>query len=110
MGVINTVFFYFIYALFIFIGLDYILAVTFSTSISMFFSFRAFGMFVFNNNDSNLLFKFALVSVANYLLNVIIIYLFKKIGYNSYIAGLISVTIVSFSSFILNKYYVFKIR
>lgn len=109
-GVINTVFFYLTYALFVFIGFHYSVAVTFAAIIAMFFSFRTFGKFVFRNNDNKLLGKFILVTIVNYLLNIIIIFLFKEFGYNNYTAGLIATIIVAFNSFVLNKYYVFVMK
>ncbi|WP_039920104.1 GtrA family protein [Sulfurimonas gotlandica] len=107
-GGINTVFFYLTYALFIFIGFHYTVAVTIAAVIAMFFSFKTFGKFVFKSNDNKLITKFILVTLINYLLNIIIIFFFKKFGYNSYLAGLFATIIVACNSFVLNKYYVFK--
>jgi len=109
-GIVNTVFFYFIYALFIFFEFHYAIATLSATSIGTVFSFRTFGKFVFRNNDNKLLGKFILVTIVNYLLNIIIIFLFKEFGYNNYTAGLIATIIVAFNSFVLNKYYVFVMK
>ena len=107
-GVINTIFFYLVYAFFIFIGFHYGIAVTIAAIIAMFFSFKTFGKFVFQNNNNKLLVKFIFVTIINYLLNLFVVFLFVKFGYNSYIAGLFATVTVAVNSFILNKYYVFK--
>jgi len=107
-GILNTIFFYLMYAFLIYLGLHYSLATFFATCIGMFFSFKTFGKFVFDNDKNNLLLKFIFVTIFNYLLNIFIIYQCKLFGYNNYNAGLIAVMLVACSSFLFNKYYVFK--
>lgn len=107
-GAINTVFFYLSYVLFIFLGLHYSLAVFIAAVIAMFFSFKTFGKFVFNSKDNRLLFRFIFVTIVNYALNILIIYIFKELGYNYYISGLFATFVVAINSFILNNYFVFR--
>ncbi len=107
-GLINTIFFYLVYALFIFLNFHYSIASLLATIVAMFFSFKTFGKFVFDNNNNKLLVKFLLVTIINYLLNILIIYVFKEFGHNSYIAGLFAALLVACNSFVLNKFYVFK--
>jgi len=107
-GIVNTVFFYFIYALFIFFEFHYAIATLSATSIGTVFSFKTFGKFVFDNSNNKLLLKFIAVTIFNYFLNIFIISQVKVFGINDYLAGLIAVIIVAVNAFVLNKYYVFK--
>ncbi len=107
-GILNTLFYYLTYALLIYLHLHYSLAVFSATFLTMIISFKSFGVFVFKNSDNRLFFKFILVTILNYLLNIIIIYFLKKYEYNSYTAGFISAIIVAINSFFLNNFFVFK--
>jgi putative flippase GtrA len=107
-GTLNTIFYYTVYALLIFVGLNYIVAVTVSTLIGMLVSFKMFGRFVFNSSDGRLIIKFTLATLINYILAVCFIYMFSNLGFNYYLSGLLATVIGAFCSFVLNKYYVFK--
>ena len=86
----------------------YVTAVLLAATIAMLFSFKTFGKFVFKKDDNRLIFKFLLVTIINYLLNVLVIYIFKENGYNSYMSGAFSAIVVAINSFLLNKFFVFK--
>ena len=107
-GIINTLFYYTLYSFFIFIEVDYKLAVLFATAIGVFFSFKMFGKFVFNNNNNRLFFKFMLIYFILYILNISLINLFNNILNNYYISGLIATLVGAVVSFILNKLFVFQ--
>ena len=107
-GSLNTLFYYGLYALLIYLQFHYVNAVLFATIITMFVSFKTFGTFVFKKSDNRLLFKFILLTLLNYTLNIIIIYLLKEYNFNDYASGIIATTIVAIHSFILNKVFVFK--
>ena len=107
-GIVNTLFYYIMFSFFIFINLDYKLAVLYATMIGVFFSFKTFGKFVFKNNSNILIFKFALVYVLLYFLNIGIIALLQEKIANYYISGGIATIICAVISFLLNKFYVFK--
>lgn len=108
-GAMNTAFAYGLYALFIFLGCHYTLAVFLSTVIGICFSFKTLGAFVFNNPDNRLIFKFFAVYGVCYLVNVGILRLLTAAGMeNLYAAGLISSFLVAMVSFFLNKFIVFK--
>ncbi len=110
-GALNTLFGYSIYALFIFIGLHYSLAVFFSTILGILFNFKTIGILVFKNNDNSLIFRFFGVYAINYILNVSALTLLKFSGSdNMYINGLIVVFPLALLSFILNKKFVFVKR
>jgi len=108
-GMINTIFYYILYSLFIYMNFEYYLAVIFATILGVLFSFKTFSKLVFNNTDNTLILKFLLVYGFNIMLNIFIIktyvYFYND---NLYIAGLIATTLVAINSFILNKFYVFR--
>jgi putative flippase GtrA len=107
-GVINTVFYYLLYSVLIFLGLNYKIAVFLATIIGILFSFKTFGKFVFNNEDKNLVFKFILVYIILYFVNIGLIGIFKNYETDLYISGLFATLLCAALSFILNKWYVFK--
>lgn len=108
-GALNTVFGYSLYALFIFLGLHYTIAVLFSTILGILFNFKTIGVLVFKNNNNRLINRFFAVYAINYILNVSFLKIFKMAGMeNMYINGLILVLPLALLSFILNKKFVFK--
>ena len=110
-GILNTIFYYVLYSIFIYFGFEYFTAVIFATMIGVLFSFKTFSKLVFNSNNDKLIFKFILVYSANIVLNIFIIkYYVYFYDDNLYIAGLIATILVAVNSFLLNKFYVFKER
>lgn len=108
-GCVNTAFAYGIYALSIFLGAHYTLAVLLSTVIGTCFSFKTMGTMVFGNPDNKLIFKFIAVYTLCYFLNIGILRLLTLLGLtNLYIAGLTSSLLVALISFCLNKWVVFR--
>jgi len=107
-GIVNTIFGYSIYALFIYFGLNYVTAVLFATMVGILFNFKTIGKYVFNSNKNTLLLKFFLVYIVVFLLNIGIIKLLKPLGYSDYISGAFAIIPSAVLSFVLNKYYVFE--
>ena len=108
-GILNTAFGYGLFALFIYIGLYYPLAVLFSTILGVLFNFKTIGNLVFGSSDNRLIFKFVLVYVITYLLYIFFLWLFKRLGFeNMYINGFVLVVPLAIISFILNKFFVFR--
>jgi len=69
-GVLNTLFGYFLYGTLILIGLDYKLAVLLATILGVLFNFQTTGKLVFGSKNNKLIFRFVLVYVVTFLLNV----------------------------------------
>ncbi|WP_373034642.1 GtrA family protein [Sulfurimonas sp.] len=107
-GIVNTLVYYFLYSLFIYLEFDYKLAVLFSSLIGMLFSFITFGRYVFSNNNKKLIGKFFLVYAILYVCNIGIISLVEVIIHNYYISGFLATICCAILSFILNKWYVYK--
>lgn len=107
-GVINTLFGYSIYALMIYVGLSYDVALIISTVCGVIFNFHSIGKLVFNNFKYALFFKFVLVYVLVYFINLLLIKLFLLLGANAYLGGALAVIPSAAASFLLNKYLVFN--
>ncbi len=108
-GVVNTLFGYGLYSFFVYMNLHYTIAVLLSTVIGVLFNFKTIGRFVFESNDDSLVFKFIIIYVIIYILNVSGLYIFEYFDYkNMYINGLMLLIPLSMLSFILNKKIVFK--
>lgn len=108
-GCINTAFAYGLYALFIFIGLHYTLAVLLANIIGICFSFKTLGTLVFDNPDNSRIIKFFSVYIIGYFLNIGILRLLSAtLLPNLYWAGMISSLLVAMFSFCANKYFVFR--
>lgn len=107
-GVINTIFGYSIYALFIFLHLHYTVAVLFATIIGILFNFKTIGKFVFQSSDSKLIFRFIGTYMVVYLINTVIIKTMLLFMSNLYFCGIFALTISAPVAFFLNKSFVFK--
>jgi putative flippase GtrA len=107
-GIVNTVFYYLLFSLFIWIGLEYKFAVLIATIIGVAFSFNTFGRFVFLKINKLMFAKFIIVYTVLYFINIFIIKVLNGYLYNYYISGFISAIICAGISFLLNKFFVYK--
>ena len=108
-GILNTMVGYGLFALFIYLGLHYSLAVLFSTILGVLFNFKRIGRLVFNTSDNERIYHFIGVYMLLYLLNVSGLWGLSFIGMeNMYIAGAILLVPLAIISFILNKNFVFN--
>ena len=107
-GLLNTVVGYSLYALFLFMGMSYSVALAAATILGILFNFKTIGTMVFKSNDNTLIIKFFLVYAIIFLANLLLIKCFISLGINAYTAGIIVIVPLSAASFILNKYFVFK--
>jgi putative flippase GtrA len=105
---INTVFGYGLFALLIFIGVTYPLALLISTIAGILFNFKTIGVVIFKNHNNLLIFKFFGVYGITYLCNLGGLALFKSFGINIYLSGAILLIPIGLLAFMLNKTFVFK--
>lgn len=110
-GVVNTLFSYLIYYVLLEIGIFYILAVTFSTLISVLFNFYNFKKFVYTNHKVARfgIPKFFLIYFFTYLLNVLGITLLSMLEYSYQIAGAMMIPPLAVFTFAMNKFFIFKL-
>ena len=107
-GILNTIFGYSLWALLLFLGMHYALAVIVSTIIAVLFNFKTTGSIVFKNRDNKLLFKFVQVYIITMCLNIFLLKIAKTAGLNLYIAGFVLTIVVAMITFLLQKFYVFR--
>jgi putative flippase GtrA len=104
----NTLFGFFCFSLFIFLGFYYPLAVFFSTICGVLFNFKTIGRFVFLNNNNRLIVRFIGVYLTTYLLFTAGIGILIRLNTNTYVAGAILILPIGVTSYLLNKRFVFK--
>jgi putative flippase GtrA len=115
-GVLNTLFSYFLYGSIILIGLNYKYAVLLATILGVLFNFQTTGKLVFGSQNNKLIFRFVLVYVVTFLLNVEALRIVDAIDIGieqktkMLIAGAILVLPMAVISFILMKLFVFRER
>lgn len=107
-GILNTAFGYLAFALLLFAGLHYTLAVILSTVAGILFNFKTTGVIVFKNNNNKLIFKFVAVYALTCTIGIIILRLAELSHINLYFAGLVSTGICAVIAFLLNKNWVFN--
>lgn len=107
-GVMNTVFGYSLFAILIYIGLHYTLAVLMGTVIGLIFNFKTTGKIVFDSTDNRLIGKFFIVYGIIYVCNIIGLYFLGKMSIDIYISGALLIVPLALLSFVLNKKYVFR--
>jgi len=109
-GVLNTAVGYGLFALFIFLGLHYILASLFATVLGVLFNFHSIGNLVFGQHNYQLIFRFFAVYGITYLLSIAFLAVFDFFGVDMYLAGALLLAPMAVISFFLNKYHVFGVR
>jgi len=113
-GAINTLFGYFLYGSLILIGINYKLAALLATIIGVLFNFQTTGRLVFGSKNNKLIFRFVLVYVVTFLLNVELLRIVDAIDIGieqktkMLIAGAILLLPMAVISFVLMKLFVFR--
>lgn len=107
-GGINTAFGYSVFALFILIGLHYVLAALLGTICGILFNFKTTGTLVFKNRDNRLIFRFFGVYLITYSLMIGFLKLFDMAGVIPLVAGAIIALPMAVVSFLLMRKLVFK--
>lgn len=107
-GCMNTVFGYSMYALFIFLGLNYQTAMLCSMCIGVLFNFQTTGKLVFSKDNNKAFFKFVAVYAFMYFFNISFIRFVKLFTSNLYLAGFITIIPAAALTFTLNKFMVFR--
>ena len=107
-GGLNTLFGYSCFALFVFLGVSYPLALLLSTSFGVLFNFKTTGKFVFSCANNDYFFKFVAVYGCIYFLNMALIQCMALFTNNLYLAGFVAMIPAAIVAFFLNKYVVFQ--
>lgn len=107
-GGLNTAFGYSLWALLLYCGMHYALAVVVSTIISICFNFKTTGSIVFKNKNNKLIFKFFQVYMITMFLNIFLLKIAKYLNFNLYIAGIFITGTLAVLTYLLQKFYVFR--
>ncbi len=109
MGGINTLFYFSLYSLLIYVGVHYAAAVAVATVCGVLFNFQTFGRVVFKDFQTRLLGRFVGVYAVVYTANVAGLKLLEIVGLSDkYIAGAVLVLPVALLGYVLNKTFVFN--
>jgi len=107
-GILNTGFSYLIYAVMLFVGMEYQLANLIAMLTGILFSFKTQGRFVFFNTDNRLLGKFVISWIAIYLGNISLIGWLISFGLDAYGAGAMALPFSVVLSYLTQRYFVFR--
>lgn len=108
-GIVNTIFGYSMFALFVFLKFHYSLAVLMSTIFGIIFNFVNFGSFVFKSKPWNKLHKFVLVYFFLYLLNIFGLYVFVNLlSMNIYFSNAMLIIMIAGIGFLLSRKFVYS--
>ena len=106
-GFINSLFGYGCFALFLYMGLDYALALLLATICGVLFNFKSTSVLVFSSHNNRLIFRFVGSYAIIYFVNVVGIKLFSYAGITPYISGAILILPMAVIAYIFNKRFVF---
>lgn len=109
-GILNTIVGYGLYALFIFIGFNYVFSLLFATILGVLFNFQTIGRIVFKRHHNSLVFRFINVYIVVFFIGIGLIKILKEYGFDDYLAGFIVLFPNSVISFLLNKFYVYRTK
>lgn len=107
-GALNAIFGYGCYAVFLYLGLHYSLAVLVSTILGILFNFFTTGRLVFASHDNRRLFHFFAVYVIVYVINVGGLRILSEFGADPYYGGAALILPMAALAYFLNKKLVFK--
>ncbi len=107
-GIVNTIFGYGCFAILLYAGMHYTVALLLATILGVLFNFKSIGFVVFKSKNNRLLSRFIGVYAIVYVVNASGIKLLSLIGAAPYLGGAIMVPPVAILAYILNKRFVFN--
>jgi len=107
-GALNTLIGYIIFATLLYLRLHYTAAVLIANIAIIGINFNSYGRLVFNSRDNSLIFRFALVYVIIYIINVVILSICSLLSINLYLVSLIMTLPFALLSYFLNCRFVFR--
>ena len=106
-GLLNTGFSYAVYALFLYFGLTYILANLMALLLGIAFSFRTQSVLVFRRRSPRLMGRFAACWLTIFGLNIGVITLLMRTGFDPYAAGALALLPTALVSYFIQRIFVF---
>lgn len=109
-GLINTIFYFGVYALSVFLGFRYQIASLFSITLAIVFSFVTQSTIVFKVVSVASFARYISLWCALYLLNIWLIAQIQKIFLNLYLAGALATLPIALIGYLFMKHFVFALR
>ena len=107
-GVLNTAFSYLLYAALVLAHIDYRLALTICSVVTIVWNFNTTGRLVFGNRRQALIFKFVGGYGVIYLVNLGMVILLARFGVGELARQAVALPVVVVCSFALNRGWVFR--
>jgi putative flippase GtrA len=107
-GVLNTAFGYGLFVAFLYLGVQYPVAMAVSYCFGILFNFKSTGSLVFKSRNNRLLFRFIACYVVVYVVNVVGVRALDVFGVAPYLGAAILLLPMAVLSFILNRIFVFN--
>ena len=107
-GIANSGVGYGLFALLIWCGLSYPVAIALATVAGVAFNFQTTGRLVFGSADKRLMFKFVIVYAVVYVISLGLVTILLRSNLNVYVAYGLSLPIVAVITFFLQRKFVFK--
>lgn len=106
-GILNTIFGYSVFAIFLYVGIHYALALLLATVVGVLFNFKSTGILVFKSHNNRLIFRFVGVYAFVYVVNVTLLKLLFMLGVGPYYGGAVLIIPMALLAFIFNRKFVF---
>lgn len=106
-GVLNTSFSYGVYAVLLYVGLNYVAANLGALLLGILVSFRTQGRLVFGNRDNRLLFRFAAAWALIFVVNTLLIAGLLRADLDAYWAGAVALIPTTILSYLVQRFLVF---
>jgi len=106
-GALNTVVGYTIYITALWMDFHYSVAIMVATVLGTLFNFKSTGAIVFKSHDCSRLWRFVMIYILLYAINVIGVTVLIKFGLPAWFSGMLLLLPLAFLSYFLNSRYVF---
>jgi putative flippase GtrA len=106
-GVVNTVFGYGCYAALLWLGLDMFIAQLISHTLGTLFNYFTFSRYAFVGEAGSPM-RFVASYAGNYILSLAVLWALSQVIASPYIAGFLSIVVVSVINYVVLKRFVFR--
>ena len=104
----STAFSYGLYAVLLFLGLNYAVANLAALVAGILFSFRTQGRLVFGRKDNRFFGRFVLCWALLYVASVTLIGRMVALGMGGYVSGALTIPVIAILSYLLQRFIVFR--
>jgi putative flippase GtrA len=113
-GTTFLIYYFFLFTFFSILNMPYVYAIVIAYTLAISFHFFANRNHVFNARDGSIIsqtLKYALLALANYLIQVGIVYVFfTRYGVNFYLATILALVVTMIFGYLLMGKWIFRVR